>query len=171
MLFQLHKISCNCHDCCILLIKHPKCICLWEEQAAVSVNGCIEWGSRRVCSSVFQDHIGAGMYLLLELQKKKKKSTKIGNAAPLSQCWLSVRGWGWHCSLQVSDVSLSKPVSPSDSPWGQGRQSLVHGSAAVLLPVLLPAFYLVICFSWKCLTWYIVWFHLWTFSLLFFRLR
>lgn len=79
---------------------------------------------KSVLISVFQDHTGAGMCLLLEQQKKKKIiSTKIDNAAPLSQCWLSVRGWGWHYSPQVSDRSLPKPVSPSDSPWGQGRVS------------------------------------------------
>lgn len=68
-------------------------------------------------------HRGRDVPLAWTTEKEKIISTKIDNAAPLSQCWLSVRGWGWHYSPQVSDRSLPKPVSPSDSPWGQGRVS------------------------------------------------
>lgn len=99
-----------------------------------------------VLISVFQDHTGAGMCLLLELQKQRLISTEMDNTAPFSQCWLSVRDWGWHCSLQVSNIYLSKPVGL----WGQGRLSLVQGSAAVLLPVLLPGMW-----ARETLNWYL----------------
>lgn len=124
VLFQLNMTSCRCQDCCVLLIKYLKSICLWEKQAAFQFMVIVWSEDQENCAQLsFPGSHGAGMCLLNNKQRNNLKSPKTANAAPLSQCWLWVRGRGWPCSLQVSVWSLSKPVSPSDSPWGQGRVS------------------------------------------------